>query len=84
MNLLEVSNLKVSFQVEKKEVIAVDNVSFQVKPGETIGVVGESGSGKSVTALAILQLLGKGGQISNGKILFNGNELTQFNKEEVI
>ena len=38
----------------------VNDVSFTVAPGERVGLIGESGSGKSVTALAILGLLGEG------------------------
>ncbi|PSL39206.1 peptide/nickel transport system ATP-binding protein [Labedella gwakjiensis] len=36
----------------------VDDVSFDLADGQRLGVIGESGSGKSLTALAILGLLG--------------------------
>src|SRR5215213_10031276 len=38
----------------------VTDVGFHVAPGERVGLIGESGSGKSVTALAVLGLLGEG------------------------
>lgn len=36
----------------------VDDVSFDLPDGSRLGVIGESGSGKSLTALAVLGLLG--------------------------
>lgn len=55
---LKVAGLRISFETEAGEVAAVRGIDFELRPGETLGIVGESGSGKSVTALALLQLLG--------------------------
>ena len=63
--LLDVCGLHVSFRAAE----AVRGVSFQLDDGEVLGLVGESGSGKSVTALAILGLLGPAAQVA-GKILW--------------
>ena len=43
---------------------AVRGASFRVETGETHCLVGESGCGKSVTALAVMNLLARGGQRS--------------------
>lgn len=56
-NLLEVSNLQISFKTDEGLVKAVDGVNFTVESGRTLGIVGESGSGKSVSTKAIMQLL---------------------------
>jgi len=55
--LVEVTDLAVSFGRDAREVKAVRGVSFAIRRGETFALVGESGSGKSVTALSLLQLL---------------------------
>ena len=67
--LLEVKNLKTSFNTEEGLIKAVNDVSFNIEEGQTFGVVGESGCGKSVTALSILQLVQEPkGSIDDGKI----------------
>jgi len=57
--LLTVTDLCVTFRDEGGEVPAVEGVSFALNPGETLAIVGESSSGKSVTALALMRLLGQ-------------------------
>ena len=47
-------------------------VDLRVAPSEVTGVVGESGSGKTTLGLAILGLLGKTRQISDGEIRLGG------------
>ena len=55
--LLEVKDLKVSFNTDEGIIPAVDGVDFSVKRDQTLGLVGESGSGKSVSTWACMQLL---------------------------
>ncbi|WP_282939605.1 ABC transporter ATP-binding protein [Paenibacillus sp. RC67] len=81
--LLEVRQLRTSFQTESGEVTSVDDVSFSLKQGETLGIVGESGCGKSVTSLSILKLLGRNGSIKSGAILFQGKDLVSMPDSEL-
>ena len=83
MSLLSINNLSVSFQTDRGVVQAVDQVSFDVDAGETLAIVGESGSGKSVTALSILQLLGDAGTISDGQIVFDGQNLLVLPEKDI-
>jgi oligopeptide transport system ATP-binding protein len=77
-NILEVKNLKVSFDTYGGEVQAVRGVNFDLKKGETLAIVGESGSGKSVTTKALMQLIPKPhGYIKEGEILFEGVDLVK-------
>ena len=71
--LLEVKNLKTHFLLDEGTVRAVDGVDFTVRNGITIGIVGESGCGKSVTAMSILKIIDRPGQIVDGEIWLNRN-----------
>lgn len=73
--VLKVEDLRTSFFVGKSEVKAVDGVSFEVPKGKTLGIVGESGSGKSITALSILNLIERPGEIKGGSIKYKNEEL---------
>jgi peptide/nickel transport system ATP-binding protein len=81
--LLEVKELKTSFQTEKGLVTAVDGVSFHIRAGETLGVVGESGCGKSVTAESILRLQNEDITRFEGEINFKGKNLLTLSKNEM-
>ncbi len=62
---------------------AVDGISFEIAEGETLGLVGESGCGKSVTALSILRLVDRPGQIESGEILLRGRNLLGLSTREM-
>lgn len=81
--ILQIKDLKVSFQTGKKLVPAVDGISFELKEGEILGIVGESGSGKSVTSLAVMGLIpSPPGKIETGEIIFDGKDLTHLSERE--
>ena len=77
--LLEVRDLKKYFAVPGGFLHAVDDVSFSIKEGETLGIVGESGCGKSTLGRVILRLH----EPTDGKIIYNGMDITNFDKEEM-
>ena len=81
--LLQVVDLHTSFTTDKGEVQAVNGVSFTLEEGKTLGIVGESGSGKSVTAYSIMQILEQNGHITQGKILFQGEDITHYSSRQM-
>ena len=81
--ILEVRDLHTSFDTDNGEVKAVNGVTFALEPGKTLGIVGESGSGKSVTAYSIMQILSDNGRITQGEVLYKGEDITKWNKKQM-
>ena len=84
--VLSVDNLITRFDVEtgfwgkvKRRVHAVEQVSFNLYPGETLGLVGESGCGKSTIGRSLIGLE----TTRSGRIVFNGQELTQVSGSQL-
>jgi len=75
--LLQVENLQVAFSTRYGTVTALHGIDITVAAGETLGIVGESGSGKSVTSLAVMRLLDRAGKIVDGKVMFDGRDITK-------
>lgn len=81
--ILEVRELETAFFQNGEKIICVNHINFQVNKGEILGIVGESGSGKSLTALSVMGVLGSGGKVTNGTILFDSKELTSQSEKEL-
>lgn len=81
-HLLEVTDLTTVFTGDYGKNISVDHVSFHIDPGEVVCIVGESGCGKSVTSLSIMGLLGKGGAVIDGSVLFDDINLLAMTEKE--
>ena len=81
--LLQIKNLDIGFIRDKKLVKYTDKVNFSVSPGEIVCLVGESGCGKSITALSVLGLLNNQGQVADGEILFEGQDLLKLSEKEL-
>ncbi|GAB6102297.1 ABC transporter ATP-binding protein [Thermococcus sp.] len=82
MTLLEVQNLTKVFTsglIGGFEIRAVDDVSFSMREGEIVSLVGESGSGKTTVGKLILRLL----KPTSGRILFEGEDITGFDKRKL-
>lgn len=77
--ILETKNLKKFFQTKKGLLHAVDDVSLQIHRGETLGLVGESGCGKSTIGRLMLRLI----EATDGEILFEGEDIRKFSKDEM-
>jgi len=83
MNVLEVKGLKTYYTTLRGDVKAVDGVDFEVKKGKATGLAGESGCGKTTIALSVLRILPPGGRIVDGKVLFQGIDLTKLDEDEM-
>lgn len=81
--ILKVEDLHVVYRTDRADVHALTGVNLKVSPGEVRGVVGESGCGKSTLAFAIMKYLDRNGEITDGKILFNGEDLKDKSDSEM-
>lgn len=82
-HLLEVKDLTTTFTGDYGKNISVDHINFHVDEGEVVCIVGESGCGKSVTSLSIMGLLGRGGKVTGGSVLFDGKDLLALTEKEM-
>lgn len=82
-HLLEVQGLTTAFTGDYGKNISVDHIHFHVDEGEVVCIVGESGCGKSVTSLSIMGLLGRGGAVTDGSVLFDGKNLLSMTEKEL-
>ena len=72
--VLEIRDLRVTFETPSGPLEAVRGVDLDVSAGELLGVVGESGSGKSVSFLATMGLLPARARVT-GSVLLAGEQL---------
>ncbi|MCD8133834.1 MAG: ABC transporter ATP-binding protein [Clostridiales bacterium] len=75
--ILSVRDLEVRFRVRGRILTAIRHVSLDIYENESIAIVGESGSGKSVFTKTFAGMLDSNGFISNGRIIFNDEELIE-------
>ncbi|MGM0584372.1 MAG: ABC transporter ATP-binding protein [Pseudomonadota bacterium] len=80
--LLEVEDLRVTFDTPKGPVEAVRGVGFSVDRGERVGVVGESGSGKSQTGRAIIGVTDRRATVTARRLAFDGQDLMKMRRRE--
>lgn len=78
--LCDIQHLSVTYFGER-DVKAIEDLTLAIQPGEIVGLAGESGCGKSTLVKALTRLL-ENGEISDGKILFQGKDLTKATREE--
>ena len=57
----------------------IDGLSLDVRPGEKIGLVGRSGAGKSTLVNLLLRFF----DIENGRILIDGQDISQVTQESL-
>ena len=72
--VLEVKDLKITFDMERGLVHAVRGVSFALKKGEVLGIVGESGCGKTATVRTIMRLHAGSAHVKSGEILLRNKD----------
>lgn len=83
MSLFEVEDLHVEFETVDGVIKAVRGLSYALDQGQSLGIVGESGSGKTVSVLTAMGLLAPNGRVSNGRIMFDGEDILAMNERRL-
>jgi oligopeptide/dipeptide ABC transporter ATP-binding protein len=78
--ILEITNLKTYFYLEKSTVRALDGINLTLNRKSTLGLVGESGCGKSIMAMSVMRLIPS----PPGKIVDGHIKLYRKSSQEII
>ncbi len=76
MNMLKVTNLKVSYG----GIEALKGISFDVEQGQIVTLIGANGAGKSTTLRAVSGLV----KPASGSINFMGRDITSMNAQKIV
>lgn len=82
-NVLEIKNLHLNFDTDLGQLKAIRGVDLKVKRGEILCIVGESGCGKTVLCEAVMHILPKYTQITEGQIILNGEDITFYTDKQM-
>ena len=77
--LLKLKKINLKYQTGKDNISVLKNIDLIIKKKETVSVVGESGSGKT----SLIMLIGGFELPTSGKIIFQEQEITNLNEDEI-
>ncbi|MCL2112974.1 MAG: ABC transporter ATP-binding protein [Streptococcaceae bacterium] len=80
--IIEAKNISVQFHVRNRLLTAIRDISIDLYDGEVLAIVGESGSGKSVFTKTFTGMLEENGTITNGSILYKGQDLVKIKSND--
>ena len=78
MEVAKITDVKRTYKIGEVETHALQGVNLTIESGEFTALVGPSGSGKTT----LLQLIGCLDQPTSGKIVINGHETTNLNRNK--
>ena len=78
-NILKIENLKKYYGTKNNITKAIDNISFSVNEGEFVAIMGASVSGKTT----LLNCISTIDTVTAGKIIINGNDITEIKDRDI-
>lgn len=79
MSYISFENVTKEYRMGSVSVLAADQVSFEIEKGELCVVLGPSGAGKTT----VLNLLGGMDEVTGGRIMVDGKEITRLSGKEL-
>lgn len=76
---VDIKNLFVQYRTFEGQIKVLNGVNLSVKKGEKVSIVGETGCGKTTTVKSLLRILPKTATVTDGEILFNGDNVLKMN-----
>ena len=76
--MLKTNNLVKIFRSDEIETTALNNVNLEISEGEFVAIMGPSGCGKST----LLNILGLLDSPSDGRVFFNGLDVSRFSERQ--
>lgn len=80
--MLEISNLTLTARLGGVKADLLRDISLKLERGKVLGLVGESGAGKSMIGRVIAGHIPAGFEISSGRVLFDGIDLSSLDATE--
>jgi peptide/nickel transport system ATP-binding protein len=77
-SVLFAKGVSIEYRIGKSWLSAVRDITLSIDPLEIHGLVGESGSGKSTVGLGLMKYLAGNARITEGQILFDGEDITHY------
>ena len=79
MSFLELKKVNKIYESSEVKVHALKNVSFSLEKGQFVVILGQSGAGKTT----LLNLLGGMDNVTSGKLILDGKEISSLNRVEL-
>jgi putative ABC transport system ATP-binding protein len=76
--MIELKNVRKTYQMGDQEFIALHGVSFLIKEGELVAMIGASGSGKTTT----MNIIGLLDHPTSGQYYLDGKEVADLTRDE--
>ena len=80
MAYIEFKNVNKVYKMGEVEIKALSNTSFEIEQGELVCILGHSGAGKTTA----LNILGGMDKATSGEIIVAKNDITKYNKKQLI
>ena len=78
---LDVEDLEVTFHSRGRRLPVLKGITLRIEKGQAYGLVGESGCGKTTLAMAAMRYLASNGTLDNGRVLVDGQDVSELSKE---